>query len=251
VAKWFNYIRCEKRKDSEGGLNKSYWLYHRSLARGVGRNPYLLANEWICCNIGWYLRLPIPPFALMQQGSSKRFFASLDFGGESVATDMRPDRLVATMPYEATGLVLFDVLIANPDRHEKNLKVDNDNKPTRIEVFDHDQALLGSNKALHGITRLSTATGKLGLMMGITGTNRHKVAKALNTSDHFPPWLDQIWAIPARFIDDVCNEARELDISQQESSKAAEFLRERAKNLAEIIKANKAFFSAIKRWTII
>ncbi len=70
VPRFYNYISGERRSARNSGLNISYWLTHRSLARGIKRNPYLLINEWICANLGWFLRLPIPPFALMRKGGS-------------------------------------------------------------------------------------------------------------------------------------------------------------------------------------
>src|SRR5262245_12756604 len=95
VAKWFNYLSIEKAETE--GLNPAWWLHHRSLARTVNKNPYLLANEWIAANLGWHLRLPIPPFALMRKsGQTTRYFGSLDYGKKAVApTDMKPDRLCA------------------------------------------------------------------------------------------------------------------------------------------------------------
>ena len=51
--------------------------------------------------------------------------------------------MLQRLPDVCTGIVLFDVLIANCDRHDDNLVVDNDIAPREIYVYDHDIALFG------------------------------------------------------------------------------------------------------------
>lgn len=245
IDKWFNYIRSQRVPDSESGINHAYWLYHRSYARSINRNPYLLANEWICSNIAWYLRLPVPPFALMRTGGSARFFASLDFGKKnSVTPDMIPERVAKKLPDLATGIVLFDILIANPDRHEGNLKVDNPDNPEHVEVFDHDYALLGHLRG-KGIERLTHVSTRLGLSSGLSNNNLHKIARELTSTEHFLVWMSRISAIPAQFIDSICDEVRPLNVLVEEVEMAAKFLNDRTQGLAHIVRQNLEFFSKI------
>ncbi len=167
VAKWFSYL--ERKPGPDSGLNEAWWLYHRSVARGSSKNPYLLANEWICSSLGTLLRLPIPPFALMRKAAvSQRYFASLDFGTKEVLpSDMDPKRLCECLPQLATGVVIFDIFIANPDRHEGNLKTDDPDQPTVIQLFDHDHALFGHEKG-QGPDRLNKVSqDSLGLFSGM------------------------------------------------------------------------------------
>lgn len=252
MAKWFTYIRREKVPAKDAGINDGYWLYHRSYARGAKKkngNPFLLANEWICSNLAWHLRLPIPPFALMRKGSSPRFFASLDFGGkETGAPDMRPEQVAKYMPREATGLVAFDVLIANPDRHAGNLRVDNADLPTRMEVLDHDRALLGWHLKNHGFHRLKHVNDRLGYCKGLSEADYHPIGEALTTSEYFADWGARISVIPDTFIDEICNETSDLQISQELIEDTAFFLRERKRRVCDLINANRKFFRSIKRW---
>lgn len=251
MVKFFTYLGKEKRTPSESGINDSYWLFHRSCARASNRNPYLLANEWICANLGWQIRLPIPPFALMRKNTSPRFFASLDFGvRETTPTDMVPHKLVSAMPRVATGVIVFDVFIANPDRHEGNLKVDNPHRPTALEVFDHDCALLGSNKKRHGVSRLKHVTGQLGLCKGITGGNFHKLASPLTSNCYMHEWISRIDFIHNSFIEDICSEARDLGISKEEAEATSFFLKERKQHISDIINSNKHFFDGATQWEI-
>lgn len=59
-------------------------------------------------------------------------FASLSFEGDTRPADVKPERLWATKESLCVGIILFDVLIGNPDRHTGNIKVDNPAKPTRV-----------------------------------------------------------------------------------------------------------------------
>lgn len=253
MAKWFTYLRREKVQPKDAGVNEAYWLFHRSYARGAkfgkGGNPFLLANEWICSNLAWHLRLPIPPFALMRKGTSPRYFASLDFGGkETEAPDMRPERVAKSLPREATGLVLFDVLIANPDRHKENVKVDNPDLPTRLEVHDHDRALLGWSPKNHGIERLKHVSDRLGFCKGLSESNFHPIGVALKTSEYFGEWGARISVIPDSFIEEICHETRELQMSLELVETTANFLRHRKLRVCDLVGQHRDFFKSIKTW---
>lgn len=245
-VKWFNYLR--RIKAPTVGVNPAWWLHHRSLARNTEKNKYLFANEWIAANLGWFLRLPIPPFALMEK-SGRRFFASLDYGSKEVApSDMQPERLCECLPDEAAAIVMFDVLIANWDRHEGNLKVDDRDQPTRVEVFDHDCSLFGS-QAGRGCERLQSVTGKLGLTFGVAGTrNVHKLARFIRSSVLFEKWVGRIQSIPNAFIESVCEQAGNAGLTAEEVEVGARFLIYRKDDLRDIVAGNKPFFPKVKDW---
>src|SRR3990170_1752400 len=58
--------------------------------------------------------------------------------------DVVPHRCCAALPQICSGILLFDLLVANSDRHVGNLKVDDPDNPLEIDVFDHDRALFGA-----------------------------------------------------------------------------------------------------------
>lgn len=257
MTKWFNYLRIESGPGD--GNNPAWWLHHRSLARGVDKNCYLLANEWICGCVGWYLRLPVPPFALMRKSpTSRRYFGSLDYGAKQVTpTDMRGDRLCVCLPNEATGVILFDALVANPDRHEGNLKVDDRLNPTRIELFDHDQGMFGIFKTpkdkgrSKGASRLALIEKAKDLGWGHNLNSRqvHKLACALKTARHMNKWYARIESIPDHFLETVCAEAP--GISARERDAAFEFLRNRKTELRTLVNQNKGLFPKVKDWGLL
>ena len=253
--KWFTYIDREFMPDShETGSMKAWWLTHRSLAktgesRRGGKNEFLIINEWIAANIGWYLRLPVPPFSIMRKSkSSPRYFASVDFGGKSrKPTDMRAQAFCKYLRKEASEVLVFDILIGNPDRHEGNLKVDSPARPTSFEVFDHDQALLGDR----GIKRLDVIKDRLGLTLKLrTSGDFHKFAEHIPSVIELKLALQKIESIPPEFIQAVCNEAVSFGLTKTEAKAVTNFLVERKTNIGKMIHLNRSFFSAISDWEL-
>ena len=79
--------------------------------------PYRVANEYICSRLGQFIGLPVPPHALMRIGQDENCFAILDFDSEK--SSLFPINAQACVDFDSrlcTGIVLFDVLIGNPDK---------------------------------------------------------------------------------------------------------------------------------------
>jgi hypothetical protein len=97
-------------------------------------SPYFVPNEYFCGELGRFLRLPIPPCALLSAPDHEvtQWFASLDFNymGNSLPPVL-PEKVVEFLPDLSTGVIVFDVLVANGDRHPANLAVDAVYRPTR------------------------------------------------------------------------------------------------------------------------
>lgn len=256
-TRWFNYLRRECVSDGHSGTNPAWWLYHRSLARSSTHNWYLLVNEWIAANLGWYLRLPIPPFALMRSSSkAQRLFASLDYSGrDTQPDDMDPHALASFMPNECVEVLLFDILIANPDRHEGNLKVDDVSAPSRIEVIDHDAALFGRSQRSKGAERLGRLLGtrSLGLWPGAAEQHppTHKLLGAISRADAMAGAIQRITDMPDDFIERVCRECADLGPTKSEIDAVITFLIDRKQRFLEILKDNKPYFSSVALWPLL
>ncbi|MGH7136016.1 MAG: hypothetical protein ACREHD_09765, partial [Pirellulales bacterium] len=68
-------------------------------------------------------------------------FSSLDFNfNREKLPPVVPDICVQRLLRDCTGVLLFDIWIANEDRHDANLLVDKVGAPGEMMVFDHDQA---------------------------------------------------------------------------------------------------------------
>lgn len=212
--------------------------------------PYCIANEYIASRIGAFLGLPVPPCAVLTDGAApnKPWFGSLDFNLDAhTLPPVDPAACVRDMPEEAAGLLMFDVLIANSDRHAGNFEVD----PPRMSIFDHSHSLFGT-VAGQGETRLTAMTERLAITGGPhTGGNRHCLLDLLDTGDHFGKWVARIEAIPDFFIDDTVREVRDAGITAAEEAAATTFLRVRRSTIWDVVKANTHEFKAVMAWPLL
>lgn len=243
------YITRERYSESEG-LNKS-WRF--SLEPGIGKDnttyPYVMVNEWVAANVAQFLQLPLAPFGLFKRKDrTTLMFGSVNFEGDSKPKRSRPDECWREHADLCTGIVLFDALIANNDRYDGNLKVDNSYKPKVVYLFDHDQALLGKTKG-EGIHRLRSLDDRLGISGGdASGGAPHCFLDVIDSGEHFPKWLDLIYDIPRSFVQNVCDKASGLGASKPELDEIVRFLSARAKGLARIIDNHKSAFKYVHEW---
>jgi hypothetical protein len=159
---------------------------------------------------------------------------------------VRPAECYNQHPRLCTGILLFDILIGNCDRHRGNIKVDNPNKPKRIHVFDHDHALFHVEPD-KGCERLEAIKDRLGITGGsVSSQHRHIFLDEANSVPHMEEWCFRIRDIPPWFIEDVCQQVRGVGVRKKEIMKASEFLTERRDTLGPLILANKHEFPRIE-----
>jgi hypothetical protein len=168
-------------------------------------------------------------------------FASLRFGTRDVLpNDCRPLECVSQLKRLCTGIIVFDILIANEDRHRENIKVDDPIAPRKLWVIDHERALLGDRKSL-SLDRL----GRLQYKLGISG---HCLARCLDTAEFFEEWAQYVSFIPWPSIHGLCKEASHLGASKALSDRLWEFLEYRHRKILEIVNQNHDFFPFIDNW---
>lgn len=248
-----HYTIRSKERNASGGVNDSWIVTSDFIAKAnTDDSPYLIANELIAGNIAAWLRLPVPPFGLMREAGRhkghKMMFASLRFTrSDAMPDDFPPDICNAKMPELCVGILLFDTLIANADRHRYNIQCDRLSNPRRILIFDHDHSLFGVLPK-KGIDRLKSLQNRLGISGGsVTHGNAHILLRHLNDINLFGEWYDRIESIPDWFIRGACEDARGLPLSRKEVDAAAAFLIKRKADLPRIIEANKAEFASIHK----
>ncbi len=255
------------------GVLDSHHASLQSIAKNNEIAKYCIANEYICAEIGRVIGLPIPPCGIVytQGHPIKYWFASLNFNlsGEELPP-IDPQKCAEELPDLTTGLILFDILIANPDRHRKNVSIDLNENPPRMSVFDHSHALFGiKNEA--GIQRLADLKDKLAISAGPdtehptptiqsapyigvvvgTGQNRHCLLGKLKTDEFFSKWCERISTVPPYLIEDVCRGTFELKlITAQEADAAKEFLIHRKSRIRSLVDANRIEFAGIDQWSI-
>jgi hypothetical protein len=258
ARRWFDFYT---RQSIDLGTSNPAWIVE---TRSFGRqgaapdddSPYLIANEWVASNIGWFLRVHVPPFALMRRAGHKGMFVSLHIDPRKLTQppDAKPVKLVERDADLCTGILLFDVLIANVDRHAGNILVDDPQSPLQIDVIDHDRAVFGHFPG-EVRARLTLLWNHLAVTgnTGITGEQRHCLIDAVTTPDHFWKWMGRISAIPDGFVKDICDEVVGIGVTKEDADLAASFLINRKRNFDAILRANKAEFTAIQKrgWNII
>ena len=124
------YAIRSKQPNLMGGVNDSWIVTSDFIGKtNTDNSPYLIANEFIAASLAQYLRLPVPPFGLMKEPGRhkghKMMFASLRFTRtDAMPDDFEPDICCLKLPFLCTGILLFDALIANADRHRGNIQCD-------------------------------------------------------------------------------------------------------------------------------
>lgn len=219
------------------------------------QGPYCIPNEYICSTLGKALGLPIPPcgIAYAKVHANPYWFASLDFNldEDDSFPPIDPARCVAELPDFSAGLLLFDILVANSDRHTTNLHVDLSARPQKISVFDHSHALFGIVNG-RGRQRLADLRDELGTSGGPhTGGNRHCLLDHIATVAHFDKWVGRIRLLPDYLIRDTCEEVIDRGIDQTEANTAVEFLTYRRDHLMDIVKGHQREFKAITQWSLL
>lgn len=235
------------------GVSEGLTVSIHAVAKKNGpKTPYCIANEVVCGEIGRFLGLPIPPAGVVYPPKGNDlFFASLDFNlTGNTLPPLNSTRCVQTLPDLSTGVILFDIFIANSDRHGRNLSVDFSSKPPAMNVFDHGHALLGS-VANQAVARLEKLRNRLAISAGSrTAGNRHCLLDQINTDAYFGHWLERIRLIPEYVIEDLCGELPSLGCSKAEGVAASSFLKHRRLNLAQIVEENRTEFTGIRSWRL-
>jgi len=214
-------------------------------------SPFLIANEIIAAQLGQFIGLPIPPYAITHSVNGTFWFSSIYFNfDEEELPKVLPDVVWRELPDWLSGITLFDILIANGDRHDENLVVDDVLKPKAIRVFDHDQAIFGGATGKpRGMERLADCKDRLGLDSD-TGGLRNDFISEITESKHFKRWIGRIADMPDWFIKDAVNSAKPYGLSNEYAKACKEFLIDRRDRLPQILMDNKHYFINIQEMKI-
>lgn len=217
-------------------------------AKESGWQAWMTANEYVSATLGTLIGLPIPPFAMLEKTTAgtreSLWFSSLSYlkEGENLPA-VNPNVAYASLPEVCAGVIVFDLWIANCDRHDRNLSFDPNTAPKRLNVFDHGHALFG----IVGAARLTRLMDKFTLAeTADSGAFRHCLMDQLDDAMRLKNWIDRINALPRFQISDVCANAFVLGlIDRDESRLLLEFLVRRRRMLRELLTANLGQFPAL------
>lgn len=109
-------------------------------------HPYLLLNEAVCAALAGALHLPIPALRLIRLDNQLWF--GLEKKEPKVACT--PENLAACVNSDQVpGVLIFDVFVCNPDRHEGNVLLHQfQQQPLAIKlwIIDHSHALVSTKQ---------------------------------------------------------------------------------------------------------
>lgn len=210
---------------AEGGLNRNEWVAIHALAKpNNDESPYLVANEIIASEIGRYLMLPIPPSCVTPTDGGT-YFLSLDFNLTGMPLPrVFPEEIVEFFPHYAAGIISFDTLVANYDRHTGNIAAVTASQPRRLNVFDHDRCLLGHFPNA-GIDHLKGIESQLAI---VGRGNNHCLVPYVTETKPFYEWFERIAGIPDFLITETCKDAtRYGGLTSDECMAVTDFLLKR------------------------
>lgn len=232
---------------------KPFDVLVRSKAKpGLATRGYEVANEFIVGRLADFIGLPMPHYGVIKverHTSQLDLYASLDFApGRSVPPVTDVSGCFQALPRLCTGVLVFDILVANPDRHCGNISVDMVSH--KMYVFDHGRSLFGNYDTV-GIPRLAQLRDRLGCSgSGVTGQNRHMFLDAIPDDLYFGEWIDRVKGLPNYVIEDTCNYPYDLGVTKTERTAAMDFLCYRRDNIEKIIHTHQGEFTAIKQWRL-
>lgn len=192
--------------------------------KATATEPYIVSNELICSQLAQAILLPCPPGAIMEHGGESYFF-SLNFNLAGAALPpIKPSEVCLALADVAWGIILFDILIMNADRHRENISYD---KPSgRAAIFDHSHALLGVRGDIDARLRSGDASLQIG---------SHCLAQVIESESGREKWEARIAEIPNFFIDDVCQSATAVGLPAASADACATFLKRRRDDLSSLV----------------
>jgi hypothetical protein len=173
---------------------------------------------------------------------SAPYFFSLNFNlAEQSLPPADADEIVRTDPRLAWGIILFDCLIMNPDRHTGNIY--HDNSTNRVQIFDHERAFMQS-----GRTNVTDILNDLNENLGIGG---HCLAQKITDIDGQEMWLERISKIPDFFIEEVIESATRVGLPKGSKSDCIDFMKNRRSKIETLMQKQANLFPNIRRNEII
>lgn len=213
--------------------------------------PNCVANEYIASGLAQVIRLPVPPGAVIQaegQGDGVAWVGLSFAPGAIRLPPVNPPEVVAALPDLSAEVVVFDILIQNPDRSAGNLAFQP--SKSQLEVFDHSHALLGPDG---GVARFRAWRDEL-VIEGRSPYTRHCLINHLRRAGQVRAAIEAVGSfLRDRAIERRCQEAAQLGLLPEgEAVSLGYLLKERRDRLESLILDHRQEFSGIEtdRWWI-
>lgn len=234
-----------------GGASGTREVQLKAFAKENGPgHPFVVANEFVASRLGHRMGLPLPPGTMIEaeDPAQQPAWVTVAFS-KDVPPPVDPALVVREEPELAAGVLVFDLLIANFDRHAGNLRFKHD----RLDVFDHSHSLFGVNgRAQDNLKALRETFVLDGPALWGQQWNRHCLLDHLTNANHILNWADEVnYQLKERFLRQVCEEVVGLGLGIDEPDGEALFLflSYRRDKLKKLIKDNQAEFTSVSPTT--
>jgi hypothetical protein len=205
--------------------------------KATPQDPLLIANEVVCNSLARQLLLPCPPGATLDKNGEPYFF-SLNFNLAGMALPPADPATIATaLPRLSWGIILFDCLVMNMDRHDRNIA--HDTQTNKVQIFDHGHAFLRAGNSDISNT-LSSSDGQLCI-------GGHCLAAEICEKDGKDIWADRIKMIPDFFIEGIIEAATSVGLPKDKKSDCVDFLKKRRSEVGDIIDSNIHMFQKLSK----
>jgi len=169
------------------------------------------------------------------ESENSTYFFSLDFNlaGQALPP-VSPLLIVQSFTDLAWGIIVFDALVMNGDRHNHNIA--HDATTNRVQIFDHSHAYLTPGGDIDQTLAARTANLALGA---------HCLAQEINTTIGLSPWIEKVKQIPDYFIEGLVEAGCGCGIPPDRKDLLVSFMKDRRDNLGSLFSANMANFPKV------
>ena len=226
----------------------------RGIAKSNQTAPFNIANEIVSWTLGAMIGLPIPQCFLVETttGELLAYSANVSKDGRALPPVVAA-RVYPRAKRLAAGSVVFDVLIANNDRHSGNVAYDTGFRPPRFFLFDHSHALLGASLPV-GPARFQALRDELGCEKVPPDGNRQMFLDLVDDDKALLEWVRRVETIPDWVIDDACESLARLpsqtNVDLGLAHALATWLKDRRGRIRGLIAVHRKEFPSIKTWSM-
>lgn len=230
-----NYRIWHWGEDASQGVCQIYDVALTTKAKsGMGIGRFVVANEIVCQRLGKILGLPVPEGTIIQDDEDNAFYASLNFNVNGLnLPPANAEQVAQEQPHLACGTIVFDIWMANGDRHENNLHYDSTRK--QLYIFDHSHALFGTE----GPLRLNTLGNDLGIPS-------HCLALEAVSLQDAAFWVGRAKQIPIYCIREALVEATYGGLPPEAIDDALESIVKRREIIFDLIEQNISMFPKLE-----
>ncbi len=229
----YRLVREASRVRQDSGHLIQWDIAVHAVAKADTSNPYLVVNEFLASKLGELAGVPvvhgIVVSGVTREGRRLEQPETLHWASLSVGEDLPdadPDDAIRQVLPLACASIVFDIWIANPDRHERNFSYDADR--LSLLLFDHGESLCNCV----GPSYLATRRNSLGL------NGVHALSRVLTNPNPLMYWVERIQRISPDVIASIVDSAVEVGLPSNEAKALTIELVLRQRRLMYLIHSN-------------